>query len=68
MLTSARPSSVTTLSQPIAKLALKRKTDTNLLASARYSGFVDIDNLNKTQSVDQDYESGSGLEEQLTTT
>jgi hypothetical protein len=36
------------------------------LAGARYRGFVDIDDLNETQSIDEDYELGLEVEGQLT--
>ena len=55
-----------TPSNPVAKLVSKRGIDTDLLAGARYRGFVDIDDLNETQSIDEDYESGLEVEGQLT--
>jgi len=55
-----------TPSNLVAKLVSKRGIDIDLLAGARYRGFVDIDDLNETQSIDEDYELGLEVEGQLT--
>jgi hypothetical protein len=59
---------LTTSSRPAAKLVLKQKLDTDRLAqkSVDSSRFIDIDDLDETQSVDYKYMLRLRVEEELT--